>query len=345
MNVPILKTPYSKINNILYISYLPKVINAAINIKLFEILSGTTLTLTEIADRLQTQKDVTEALLKVLDTIGLVSRKDNSYCLATLSKEYLIQKSEVNQLHEVKRFAGSSGPFDYLETVLKGEKPDFDGKMWSSKETTLNMEQGAKAGSIQNVVSFIKTIPEFNSCTNMCDFAGSIGYYSYALLRENPNLQAHVYDLPTVCQIAKEVKQNEKDFTRITYHDFDIKKDESFGKGYDLFFSSHFLYELASNNDSLVAFLKKVNHSMKPGGILISNHICDKAIDKENELTLALVELQTRIMGYPTHQLPEETLKKALTEAGFSDFRVKHPDGSYAFPTLVLSAKKIRETN
>ena len=82
---------------------------------------------------------------------------------------------------------------------------------------------------------------------------------------------------------------------------------------------------------------------MKPGGIIVSNHICDKAIDKEGSLTLSLVELQTRILGYPTHKLPEATLKEMLTQAGFGDFHVKQPDGSYTFPTLLLSAKKIKE--
>lgn len=84
---------------------------------------------------------------------------------------------------------------------------------------------------------------------------------------------------------------------------------------------------------------------MKQGGIFISNHICDKALNNEDSLTLSLVELQTRAMGYPTHQLPEVTLKKALKETGFGEFTVKQPNGIYAFPTLLLSAKKMHETS
>lgn len=82
---------------------------------------------------------------------------------------------------------------------------------------------------------------------------------------------------------------------------------------------------------------------MKAGGLFVSNHLCDKTIDKESELTLVLVELQTLTMDYPTHQLPETTLKEMLNKAGFGDFHVRQPDGGYAFPTLLLSAKKIKE--
>lgn len=341
MNIPVLKTPYSKINNLLYISYLPKVINVAIDIQLFEILSEKGLRLDEITEKLDTKKGVTEALLNVLETIELVTHENGVYSLTHLAEEYLTQKSGAAQLHEVKQFNGSPGPFDFLAQGLKGEVPPFDGKMWESKEAALAMEQGTKSGSVQRVVSFVKGLAEFSSCTKMCDFAGNIGYYSYALLQENQNLCSHVYDLPGVCQIAQELKKGEESFERVTYHDFDIAKGDSFGEGYDLFFSSHFLYEI-SVNGSFVEFLKKVNLSMKPGGIFISNHMCDKPIDKENAVTLSLVELRTRLMGYPTHQLPEETLKKALSEAGFGDFQVQQPNSSYAFPTLLLAAKKIK---
>lgn len=351
MNIPKLETPFSKISNLLYVSYLPKVINAAIEVELFEMLSQKRhmlmiseydFSLNDIAERLNIEKSVTEALLNVLSKIGLVSVENGSYGLTTHAEDYLIKISDANQLHAISQFSGSKGPFDYLLAALKGESIEFDGKMWSSKEAILAMEQGTKAGALQNVVSFVRTIPEFSSCIKMCDFAGSIGYYSYALLNENENLYSHVCDLPSVCEIAKELKQNEKNFNRVTYNSFDIKKDESFGEGYDLFFSSHFLYEFGVNGE-LVKFFKRVNWSMKPGGIFVSNHVCDKPIDKESDITLSLVELQTRIMGYPTHQIPESILKEALTEAGFGEFRIQQPDGANAFPTLLLSAKKIKQ--
>ena len=344
MDIPALKTHYSSINNMLYKSYLPRVINAAVDINLFETLYRNNLSIESVVEKLGTKKSVTKALLNVLNRIGFISEENGRYGLTGLSEEYLVKTSGANQLHEIKRFMGSTGPFDFLPQALKGEMPEFDGKMWSSKEACINMEQGMKAGGLQSVLSFVKHIPEFGSCTKMCDFAGNIGYFSLALLQENHNLTAHVYDLPVVCQNARELKQHEEAFNRIRYHDFDIKKDESFGSGYDLFFCSHFLYDLGTGS-MLGEFLKKINRAMKPGGIFVSNHICDNAIDKENELTLALVELQTRILGYPTHQLPEMTLKEALSKAGFSDFRTRQPDGSYAFPTFLLSAKKIREMN
>lgn len=344
MNIITLQAPYSKLNNLLYVSYIPKVINAAIEIGLFEILALKGFSLNEITEKLGISNTVTKALLNVLEKIELVTKANGTYRLTMLAKEYLLKNSQVNQLHGVKQFSGSNGPFSYLLQALKGEVPEFDDKMWSSKEASINMEQGIKAGGLQSVLSFVKSIPDFDSCTNMCDFAGNVGYFSYAFLQENSKLNAHVYDLPEVCQNAKELKCNEKDFNRVTYHAFDMKKGDSFGEGYDLFFISHYLYEFGANG-VLVDFLKKVNKAMKLGGVFVSNHISDQFINKESELTLTLIELQTRIFGYPTHQLPEDTLKAALSEAGFGEFRIKQPGGDYAFSTLLLSVKKIKEIN
>ena len=341
MKLPKLKTKFSKINNLLYISFLPQIINTAIEIELFETISEDHLTVEEISGKLNTDRNTTEALLKVLINIEFVSKQENRFFLTDLSKEYLLRNSETNQLHDIRSYI-EKNDFYELKSSLKEHRPNFDHTMWSSKETTMKIEQEAKGGAIQSVVEFITALPEFGSFEKMCDFAGNIGYYSFALLEENEHLRSHIYDLPEVCRIGKELKKDDHNFHKIIYHDFDITENESFGNQYDLFFSSHFLYQFATNG-YLTEFLRKINHSMKKGAVFVSNHICDKALSKESELTLSLVELRTRMLGYPTHQIPEKKLKESLAEAGFGNFTVKQPDGSYAYPTLLFAARKIRE--
>ena len=84
--------------------------------------------------------------------------------------------------------------------------------MWSNEEAISEIEQGSKAGAIQNIVAFAKEIPEFKKARKMCDFAGNSSYYAYALLKENRELHAHVYDLKDVCRITTKIKKEEVDF-------------------------------------------------------------------------------------------------------------------------------------
>nr|WP_041468304.1 methyltransferase dimerization domain-containing protein [Chloroherpeton thalassium] len=315
--------------------------NAALEIELFELLACGSKTSKEIAESLKTDEPITEALLNVLVAIGLLDLNDGQYCLTAFSQDYMLKSSEANQITAIQSFSGSLGPFDNLVQALTSGPTRFNNKMWTTEQAVLNMEQSAKAGMIQNVVSFITALPEFAACRKMCDLAGNIGYYSFALLNENNNLRAHVYDLLEVCELAERLKGKEPNLNRVNFHAYDIESGDSFGCGYDLFFCSHFLYEYGATRD-LTGFLKTVNQSMKIGGVFVSNHISSN-ISGENYLTLTIVELMTRLMGYPTHQLPEKVLKEALSEVGFGDFTVRQPSEKTAFPTLLLSAVKLKE--
>ena len=332
---------FSEINNLLYKSHLPNIINAAIDVGIFEALSDNAMSCKALSEKIKTNLAVTDALLEVLTVVNYLKKKDNKYGLTILASEYLTQASGFNQLHTLKSFAVTDGPFKNLQSALKGDIQKFDPTMWSSEEVIKGMEQGGKAGAIQNVLAFAKTIPEFKTATKMCDFAGSAGYCALAFLSENPKLKAKVYDLDTVCKIARKIKKGEPNFNRISYHPFDARTNDDFGNTYDFFFSSHYLYEFAATNQ-LSVFLKQVNKSMKMGGLFISNHMAEKH-SESCPLTFAIIELMTRIMGYPTHFLAEKVLKEALTAAGFGSFNTKAPDQRLAFPSLLLSAVKERE--
>ncbi|MGD9157121.1 MAG: methyltransferase dimerization domain-containing protein [Desulfobacteraceae bacterium] len=331
----------SDIMKLLYQSYLPRILNCAIEINVFEVLSQDALQLSELSERLKTVETITGALLDVLVAIELVTRQENRYSLTQKGKDFFLSGSAANLVNVVKGFPGSAGPFDNLTQVLQKGAPDFNSRMWGNRESILNMEQQQNGGAIQAVLSFISEIPEFGTCKKMCDFAGSIGYFSFALMQENQQLKSHVYDLPEVCALAVKIKENEENYNRITYHDFDIASGESFGNGYDLFFSSHFLYGLNAEG-TLSDFFKKVNRSMEPGGLFISNHITSEK-QRKNSLTLSIIELMTRSMGYPTHMLPEDDLKSALSRAGFKTFRTKYLEKEMPYPTLLLAAVKTEE--
>ncbi len=297
--------------------------------------------LTELSRKLKTVENVTEAFLDVLIAVDLIKKKEEKYSLLQTANDFFLDASKANIVNVVKGFSGSAGLFDNLKEVLHDGPPLFNDRMWTGADIIANMEQQQYGGAIQNVLAFIKTIPEFTTCKKMCDFAGSVGYFSFEFIQENPQIESHVYDLPEVCRLAKEIKKEEEYYHRVTYHDFDMASNGSFGSGYDLFFSSHFLYK-QNAEQTLTEFFQRVNQALNPGGLFVSNHITSPA-DGENDITLSIIELITRCVGYPTHQLPEIDLKKALEKAGFGEFRTKYLADQAPYPTLLLSAVKITD--
>lgn len=338
MKTPAIQSKFGPLAELLYQSYVPKILGAAIDVNVFEALNRNDLSLPELCERLKTDKAVTEALMDILVALDLAAIRDTTYRLTQTAKDFLVKSSAANQLGAIKTFSGSAGPFDNLaETLLSGPSV-FNDRRWSSREAVSGMEQQNRGGTLQSTLSFLKEIPEFGNCETMCDFAGNVGYFSFAFMEGNENLHSHVYDLPEVCALGREMKTNEKNYDRITYHDFDATSDEAFGDGYDLFFSSHFLYEINARG-TLADFLSKVNRSMKPGGLFVSNHITSAGTG-ENHLMESILELMTRCMGYPTHQLSEEDLQAALSSAGFGNFRTRLSSDDTPFPVLLLSAIK-----
>lgn len=175
----------------------------------------------------------------------------------------------------------------------------------------------------------------------MIDYAGSIGYYTMPLLDKNPQLEAHVYDLPEVCEIAREVQQEEKHFDRVTFHGFDMRSNDPVGNGYDLFFVSNALYGQRTKEE-LIEFFTKANKSMQMGGVLVSNHRTSQR-GHEDYLNLTIAELTRSLQGRPVHFIELETLKGALLEAGFGNMTITITKEETPTPSLLLAARKVKE--
>lgn len=343
MNIPEINNDFNEINNLLMKSHIPNILSAAVELGIFEIISGQPMKATEVAERAETLPNVTESLLNVLSELGYVISQNDHYFITEIAEEYFLVDSETCQNLTIDSFKTKDGPFSNLVSLMKTRAQPFNTKMWADKKSAIRMEQGAKNGMLQNLIAFVKELSNFNTSRKMCDFAGNVGYCSYLLMELNDNLESHIYDLPEVCDIARELKNNEKTFKRAFYHPFDVKKDKDFGQNYDLFFISHFLYEYADKKSGLTDFFKRVNRSMKKKGLLISNHMAgkDEFTTPDERLSLAIVELMTRSMGYPTHAITEDFLKTCLSEAGFGNFTKGKPVTKGMYPTLLLSAEKI----
>ncbi len=338
-----LPVKFKPLYNQLILGYLPAIINGAQQAGIFELLQKESVTATTLAQKIQADPGILEAILGVLVSVNLVTcDKESRYHLSQLAKYFLVEASPASQIRDIRSFCMRPGPFDNLAEQLKKGAHHFDSAAFSSKEALLEQEQRARGGQIQEVIDFICDIPEFTSFQLMCDFAGNSGYYSEALLNKNPHLRSRVYETPDVAKLARQTVGDRGTSGRLEF--IEIGMDihlEDFGRGYDLFFVSHFLYHLAVAGH-LPWFFKKVNQAMHLGGIFVSNHI-GNAGEYQDQLPQSILELLVRTQGYPTLTLTESNIKQALSQAGFAEFRIRPgKEGTHLNNTLI-SAKKIKE--
>lgn len=322
-------------------SYLPYIIQTSAEIGLFELLKSNSKTTTEIAKELSTMKEPTDALLGVLSAVEILEYNNGKYNLSKITSDFLIESSKENQLGWLKKnIAIPSGKMAELKNVLKKESmKTFDSK-WQNKEDLIQM--GERIGKSADIVAdFFESLPEFSKCSKMIDYCGSVGYYAMATLERNPKLKAHVYDLQVVCDIAKDIQKDNKNFKRITFHSFNKHNNDPIGSEYDLFFVSNALYH-ERTKEQLLDFFTQANKSMKIGGVVVSNHWTSNH-ESDDYLSMTVRELQKVFVGLPIHYLEEETLKQVLKETGFDNFTIQIADKDTAKPRLLIAARKIKE--
>jgi predicted O-methyltransferase YrrM len=338
MNIPQIESNFRELDDILCRGYAPNVISTAIELGLFDALATGPMDIRTLAAKLGTVEDLTEAFTNVLVALNLLAKNGADYSLAPLSTDFLVKSSPTYQGGMIAMMAQHGQIMEKMPEILKNGSPNvFNSSMWANAEFMKVMGQGAMGGSMQDATEFISALPEFSSMSRMCDLGGNHGFYTMAMLDRNPQLKGTICDLPEVARLAKDVISEMGYSDRIDTIGCDLETNGSIGKGYDLIFASNVIYSWKGHLEDI---LERINEAMVPGGVFVSNHFSMDA-DGCGPVAGTMMELMTRLSGYPTHHLSEGELTNALTACGFGDFTVRPAEDGRQYRSLILAARKL----
>ena len=333
---------FKKVHNTLYLSFLPSIVHAAIEVGIFEKLYSSEQSVMHLSQCLHLDISILETVLEILVHAEFLESEGERYRLTHTTKKYYLKNSEVQQINGLQQFVTGS-PFDNLITILREGPPKYIPNRWSNTKAMQQIAQDAKAGSIDEVCRFVKELPNFKTAKSLCDYGGNSGYYSKALLEENTDLQATVFDRPEVCDLATEILE-EKFSNRIRYVAYNINTAPHFDQLYDVIFTSHILYhymgDLEAVGDTLQSMVQKIYSNLKPGGLFVSNH-CGTVMNKEDALTNEMMELKVKLSGFPTHKIPETQLIQLLKKNGFRILKTKAAKEGVHYGVFLVAAEKI----
>lgn len=338
MNIPEIESNFRELNDILYTGYAPNVISTAMELGLFDALFEEPMDSHTLAAKLGTVENLTEAFASVLVALNLLVKTGADYSLAPLSKDFLVKSAPAYQGEMIAMTSQYGEVMSKMpETLKNGSEKAFDSGMWASAEVMKIMGQGVMAGSIQDATEFVTALPEFASISHMCDLGGNHGFYTMAILDRNPKLRGTICDLPEVVELAKGVISEMGYSDRIDTIGCDLETDGSIGKEYDLVLVSHVIYAWKGHLEEI---FQRINGAMVPGGVFVSNHF---SMDNDGcgPVSGTIMELMTRLGGYPTHHLSENELTNALEACGFGDFTVKPAEEGRQYRSLILAARKL----
>ncbi|MFK4765242.1 methyltransferase dimerization domain-containing protein [Desulfobaculum sp. SPO524] len=334
MFVPEVTADFRPIERLIIQSQFSNLLTAALEMRVFDHLPATA---DGVTAHLGCRADVCARFLDVLAAIGLLERRGDTYHNTPTAQEFLASTSPAYRGAELDLQQRHYETFSQsiTERMMHPDHKERDrtDTGWASRDALESLGNYALCGMLQESTAFITALPGFSGFRTMCDVGGNHGYYSMALLDQNPGLTATVCDLPSVADTIRAFHAEKGYADRMTTRSMDLRTDDSLGADYDLVFASHVLYGM---HDAMDAILGKVTAALTPGGWFVACH-CARPEDEAWHPAQAFTEFLTVLSGYPTHHLDREVMLGHLHAAGLTNL---HAQVSPTTGILLLAGQK-----
>ena len=237
-----------------------RVLQVAIKLKLFTILSGNEYSCENLTSQCSAKHDILEKVLIACCSMGFLKKNDDLYSNTELAETYLV---EGKPLYQGNIIAHSTNVWDFWNNLPNEilDNPQSEDDIESHRNFILGMKNITMGGKGK---FFIDNI-DLSARTKLLDVGGGPGTYSVLACRQYPELMATVFDLPETIAITREIIQQEKLDNRISVQEGNWETDE-LGQGYDVILFSNILHGPNSDTDMK---LKKAYRSMVPSGLLV----------------------------------------------------------------------------
>jgi SAM-dependent methyltransferase len=254
---------------------------SAVKFNLFDLLDAKPgLTGEEIAQALGVAEQPARILLLGLTSTDFLIKRGDRYWNTRLSAELLTSKSPKNVIPYVllEHHGMYKAMPHFYESIrankniglkeFKGDEPTFYERLAHDSELEKIFQDAMQALSVQTNQLLARFV-DLSTVSYLVDVGGGDGTNVITLAKRFPHIRAAVFDLPSVCEIAKE---------NIARHGLSDRIDvipgncfnDPLPQGADCFLFSHFFTIWSKQKDQYL--LKKAHDALAPGGkVMIFN--------------------------------------------------------------------------
>jgi predicted O-methyltransferase YrrM len=290
------------------------VLLAALELEVFDQISGKSMTAQDVAAALRLEPKPVERLLVALTALGLLERDEGTYACSAETERYLVRSSP-SYFGDYYRFQVRQclmPDFIRLDELIR-ENHAIMSDNWAeymsdpekARVFILGQHSASHGGGRMLAAKF-----DFSGYRNLVDLAGGSGACSIAACQKNPDLQAVIVDFPNVLKVAEEVVAKEGLAGRITTQPGDITRDD-WPQGDVMLIS--LIISGYSKETQLEVFRKCFDKLPSGGAVIVHDFLMDA--DYHGPLLSALYNL-TSVAGVP---LSGRDMAGLLGEAGFVD--------------------------
>jgi hypothetical protein len=252
-----------------------RVIQAAVELGLFDGIADRSLDAAEVAARLRTDLRATELLLNALAALSILQKQGDRFSLAAAAKTYLLTQSPRSLCGMIRFDASLWNCWERLADAVRTGKPVRPADMYqddpAQTETFIEgMDSLVKARGDAEVVAGAL---DWNEVADLLDVGSGPATYPIHLCRKFPRLRATIFDLPGTLKMTARYLRAEGLESRIKLLSGDYRHDPIPGH-YDAIFLSNIIHgESEEENRKLVI---KLAANLNAGGrMIVKDHILD----------------------------------------------------------------------
>ena len=324
------------VSDALYGLYALPSILVAYKMGLFELLENGGLTSKEIAAKLNLAVRPTDALLACSASLGFVGAKRGRFLLTRSGAVYMLKSSPFYRGPFLDFYIANSAAFS-IQTLEKSLRSDSAHGPQGSEWIAMQTEQEHFARNFthvmhsQGIAAAMGWPNKVNLSRNsvFLDIGGGSGAHAIGALLRWKRLNAIVFDIATVCEVAADYARKYGLQDRIITHSGDMWIDQF--PSADVHFYSQIFHDWSPTKCRELT--EKSFSSLKPGGRLI---VHEMLLNNSKTGPMATAGMSMTMMAWTQgQQFTGSELVAMLSDAGFRSLQVKPAFGYWSIVTGV----------
>lgn len=290
-------------------------LHAGVVLDVFSIIGDDGGTGAQIAQQTDADKAALTRLLDALTAMDLLKKSGDVYANTPFSGKFLSRHSPAYMGYIVQHHQNLVDSFNRLPEAVRSGKPvrarpaDDENRRENFLMGMFNLAMGLAPGMVKEI--------GLGGRTSLLDLGGGPGTWAIHFCKENPGMQATVFDLPTTRPFAEKTIRMFDMAERVSFADGDFNQVEIPGK-YDAAWLSHIMH--GENPDECRRLIAKTAACLEPGGIIL---IHDFILEDHRTAPLfaALFSLNMMLGTSGGRSYTEGELAEILTDTGFKDIQ------------------------
>lgn len=212
-----------------------KIILLANDLNIFTVLAAKPLTVAQVTKRLKSDRRATEILLNALVALEILKKRGGCYSNTPLTKTYLVESAPDYRGNILKHFHHLWEDWADLGYALKRGRPRRIKKrelLFKNPELNHQFILGMDNIARDTAEVLVEKL-DLAGVRRMLDLGGGPGTYSEVFSRENPGLEATVFDLPLTVRTTRRLIRERGLAARVKIQAGDFNTDP-IGSDFDL---------------------------------------------------------------------------------------------------------------